>query len=65
MEPQVVEEKAQIRFAEDIPGAGPTKPGAKSRKGKKKSVRGKRGAEDSIRTRRVRREPEVSMDDEY
>ena len=64
-EPQVAEEKTQIRFAEDILGTGPTKPGGKSRRGKKKSAHGKKIAEDSVKPRKLRREPEVSMDDEY
>ena len=61
---QVTAKKPQLRFAEDILVSGPTKPEAKSRKRKKKSPQGREGAEDGIRLKRRRREPEISIDEE-
>jgi len=63
-EAQVTEEKAQIRFAEDILVAKPPKPETKARKRKKKGTQG-RSAEDGIRLKKRRREPEISPDEEY
>jgi len=63
-EAQVTEEKAQIRFAEDILVAKPPKPETKARKRKKKDTQG-RSAEDGIRLKKRRREPEISPDEEY
>jgi len=57
-------EKPQIRFAEDVLASGPTKPVAKSKKKKKKSTYGKKGAEDGIKLRKLRREQEISVDEE-
>jgi len=58
-EPEVVTEKAQIRFAEDILVPAPIKPGAKSRKKKKKGVPAKGSAEDGIRIKKRRRVSET------
>ncbi|TET17011.1 MAG: transcription termination/antitermination protein NusA [Dehalococcoidia bacterium] len=63
-EPQVTTEKAQIRFAEDIAVPPPIKPGAKSRKRKKKSVQAKGSAEDGIRIKKLRRVSETLETDE-
>jgi N utilization substance protein A len=57
-------EKPQLRFAEEILVAGPSKPGTKSRK-KKKSARGKEHAEDSIRGAKPRQAIDFVEDDEY
>jgi len=62
--PQVTEDKPQIKFAEDIMGPRPVKPGVKSRKKKKKDTRGKERADDSVKPRRTRREVEIPEDDE-
>ena len=61
---QVTAKKPQLRFAEDILVSGPAKPEAKTRKRKKKSPQGREGAEDGIRLKRRRREPEISIDEE-
>jgi len=61
-EPQPTIDKTQVRFAEDI--LGPAKPGAKSKKRKKKGTPGKESAEDGIKLRKVRRVSEVAMDDD-
>jgi len=58
-EPQVATEKAQIRFAEDILVPTPIKPGAKSRKKKKKGVQGKGSVEDGIKIKKRRRVSET------
>jgi len=63
-EPQVATEKAQIRFAEDILVPTPIKPGAKSRKKKKKGVQGKGSAEDGIKIKKLRRVSETLETDE-
>ncbi|HUV56187.1 MAG TPA: transcription termination factor NusA [Dehalococcoidales bacterium] len=57
-------EKPRIRFAEDVLVPGPTKPVAKSKKKKKKDTYGKKGAEDGIKLRKLRREQEVPADEE-
>jgi hypothetical protein len=57
-------EKPQLRFAEEILVAGPSKPGTKSRKKKKKSARGKERAEDSIRSAKPRQAIDFVEDDE-
>jgi len=68
-EPEVVAEKAQIRFAEDILVPAPVKPGAKPRKKKKKGVQAKGSAEDGIRIKKRRRVSETleagEEDEEY
>jgi len=63
LEPKVAVEKPRVRFAEDILVPGPTKPVPKSRK-KKKGVPAKEGTGESIKRRKRRREPEVSLDEE-
>ncbi len=62
--PQVTAKKPQLRFAEDILVSGPTKPEAKSRKRKKKSPPGRESAEDGIKLKRLRREPEIPIEEE-
>ncbi len=62
--PQVTVKKPRLRFAEDILVSGPPKPEAKSRKKKKKSPQGTEGAEDGIKLKKRRREPEISIDEE-
>ena len=56
-EPKVGAEKAKIRFAEEIMIPQPIKPGAKSKKKKKKGVSGKESAEDGIKIKKMRRMP--------
>ncbi len=63
-EPQVKVEKPELRFAEDILVPGPTKPEAKSKKRKKKGIAGKESAEDGIKLKKVRRGPEVPVDED-
>jgi len=63
-EPQATVEKPHLRFAEDILVSGPTKPEAKSRKRKKKSPQGRKSDEDGIRLRKLRRESEISIDED-
>lgn len=62
-EPQVTEEKAELRFAEDITGAGPPKSEPRQKKKKKKGAQARDRDEDGIRLKRVRRH-EVSLEDE-
>jgi N utilization substance protein A len=64
IEPQVTVEKAQLRFAEDILVPTPIKPGARSRKRKKKGVQGKGSAEDGIKIKKRRRVSETLETDE-
>jgi len=65
LEPEVAEEKPQIRFAEDIMAPRPTKAQVKTKKAKKKGgAQGKSSVEDNIRPRKVRRGPEIIADDE-
>ena len=54
-EPKVAAGKAKIRFAEEIIIPQPIKPGAKSKKKKKKGVSGKESAEDGIKIKKLRR----------
>ena len=63
LKPKVAAEKSRVRFAEDILVPGPTKPVPKSRK-KKKGVPAKEGTGESIKRRKRRQEPEVSLDEE-
>jgi N utilization substance protein A len=63
-EPQVTEEKAQIRFGEDVLVSAPTKPGVKSRGKKKKKTKGKERGEDNLRVRKRRSKVEIPVDDE-
>jgi N utilization substance protein A len=65
-EPQVIEEKQELRFAEDILVSGPHKPEGKSKKKKKKVAQAKERGEDGIRLRRVRRDEDLyDEEDEY
>ena len=57
--------KPQLRFSEEILVAGPSKPGTKSRKKKKKSARGKERDEDSIKGAKPRQAIDFVEDDEY
>ena len=63
-EPQVIVDKPQLRFAEDILAPGPTKPGAKPKKKRKKGARDKGGAEDGIRLKKGRQTLEIDEGDE-
>lgn len=63
-EPQAIEDKPQIRFAEDIMGPKPVKPGTRPKKRKKKGTQGKEGDEDSPRLRKRHLELEISADDD-
>ncbi len=65
-EPHAAVKKPHLRFAEDILTPLPIKPEAKSRKKKKKPTQG-RESDDSLRIRKLRREPEISTgeDEEY
>ncbi|MCL0046510.1 transcription termination factor NusA [Dehalococcoidales bacterium] len=60
-EPQLTEDKPQLRFAEDIWISGATKPGTKSKKKKKGA---KESTEDSIRLKKKRRRLEID-EEEY
>jgi N utilization substance protein A len=66
-EPKVAAAKAKIRFAEEIMIPQPIKPGAKSKKKKKRGAPGKESAEDGIKIKKLRRMPgpiEVNGEDE-
>ncbi|HEY77587.1 MAG TPA: transcription termination/antitermination protein NusA [Dehalococcoidia bacterium] len=67
-EPVSTEEKAGLRFAEDIVGYGPAKPQAKAKK-KKKGARGKEEAEGGTKAKKPRRAREeygeYEEDDEF
>jgi len=63
-EPQQVKDKPQLRFAEDISGFAPAKPGTKSKKKKKKSARAKESAEDGIKLKKLSRATEFSGEEE-
>ncbi|MFH1003107.1 MAG: transcription termination/antitermination protein NusA, partial [Chloroflexota bacterium] len=60
-EPLVTAPESGLRFAEDILGPRPPKPGAKTKK-KKKVVRGKDSTEDGVRLKKVRHERELGED---
>lgn len=62
-EPKVTEEKAELRFAEDILGPKPDKPEDKAKKKKKKGA-AKEGAEDGIRIKKRRRDTDLLDEDE-
>ncbi len=65
-EPRTMEDKTELRFAEDILGPKPDKPGDKAKKKKKKSVSAREGAEDGIRIKRKRRGTDfLDEDEEY
>ena len=63
-EPQLTEDKPQLRFAEDISVPGPVKPTAKAKKKKKKGAYAKVSAEDGIKLKKLRRGLETSGEDE-
>jgi len=63
-EVSVEPEKPQLRFAEDILVRAPTKPGAKPRRKTKKVARDREHAEDEVRPRKLRRELEITGEDE-
>ena len=63
-QPQVTEEKTEIKFAEDILGPKPDKPGDKAKKKKKKVASAREGAEDGIRIKRKQRDTDISDEDE-
>lgn len=63
-EPQAAVKKPQVRFAEDILVSGPIKLETKPKKRKKKATQGKEKAEDGIRLKKQRREPEISIDED-
>jgi len=64
LEPEVMADKAQIRFAEDVMVTGPAKPVAKSKKKKKKSTRGRERGEEAVNPRKARRGSELIGDEE-
>ena len=63
-QPQVTEEKTEIKFAEDILGPKPDKPGDKAKKKKKKVASAREGAEDGIRIKIKRQDTDISDEDE-
>ena len=64
LEPAVVEEKGEVRFAEDVLVPPAVKPAAKSKR-KKKSSRGKASVEDGIKIKKRRRVSKtVEVDEE-
>ncbi len=63
-QPEVTPEKTQVRFAEDIWVSAPTKPKAKSKKRKRKGTQVKESAEGGVRLKKLRREPEIPVDEE-
>lgn len=62
-EPQAAVGKPQVRFAEDILVPGPTKPETRAKR-KKKGTKDRGRAEDGIRLKKQRREPEISIDED-
>jgi N utilization substance protein A len=56
---QATKEKPQLRFVEDISVPGPVKPTAKAKKKKKKGTYAKVSAEDGIKLKKRRREPDT------
>jgi len=67
LEPLTMEEKPQIRFAEDIMVPRPAKSTAKTSKAKKKkkTTYGKETAVDGIKLRKTRRESDIEEEEEY
>ena len=63
-EPQLTEDKPQLRFAEDITVSKPAKPADKPKRKKKKGTYGKESAEDGIRLKKRRRDAGVFEGDE-
>ena len=66
-EPQAAEEKPQLRFAEDIMAPRRAKTAAKSGKSKKKKkvVYSKDTGEDGVKTRKGRRDFEITEEEDY
>ncbi len=64
LEPQVTVEKTEIRFAEDILPPKPIKPGAKSKKRKRKGTPGRESDEDGARSEKKRLASEIIDEDE-
>ncbi|MFC1952287.1 transcription termination factor NusA [Chloroflexota bacterium] len=62
--PRRVVGEPQVRFAEDILMPATAKPETKSKKRRKKGIKGKERAEDGIRLKRQRRETEIPVDDD-
>ena len=65
LEKPKIKEKPQLRFAEEILVTAPSKPGAKLKKKKKKSTRGRESGEENTRTTKPRRDTEITDDEEY
>jgi len=59
----VIEEKPQLRFAEDILASAPAKPQSKSKK-KKKGSRDRDSDEDRVKGKRSRKAVEIPIDDD-
>jgi len=64
LEPEVVEVKPKIRFAEEIMVSVPAKPGVKVRKKKKKDIHGRERDLEGARFKKARQELEFSEKDE-
>jgi len=62
---QKTEEKPQLRFAEEVLVAAPGKPETKPRKKKKRGTRSKESDKDDIRSAKLRRDTELTDDEEY
>ena len=62
--PPPVSVKPRLRFAEDILASAPIKAPAKSGKKKKKGTQDRKGAEDGIKLKKLRRLSEISVDDD-
>jgi len=60
LEPAVTEEKAQVRFAEDI--LGPRQPKPESKAKKKKKIR--ETAEDGVKLRKRHRQVDIPLDED-
>ncbi len=57
-------ERLRLRFAEDLSVFGPTKPQAKSKKKKRKGARVREGEGEEIGRGKLRREPEILIDED-
>ncbi len=66
-EPQLAEDKPQLRFAEDTRAPRAVKPDSKPKKKRKKDIRGRESAEDGIRIKKKRRweDSTINEDEEY
>jgi len=62
--PEVTKDKPELRFAEDILGPKPDKPGDKPKKKKRKSASSKESAEDGIKLKKRRRDSGLLDEDE-